>query len=220
MLVIPNTTTVATEQTAGFQSFPPDAGALTPFSAGYLFVANASAQVSIRKGPQAPGVWTPYALVSPTLIPLSTDRGGRKTPDYIWGVKALDAAAGTHAQIFGALFQAGEAGFVPSAQFGGTIAASGAFTPLVPQPVITGLVAAGGAIGGGTGFTVAKGGAGTYTVSFTLPFTSFAFPSVTAATSYAVAIVTAAAPTGFSVLMINFAGAAADNAFTFVASGA
>lgn len=134
MLVIPNTTTVATEQTPGFVSFPPDAGSLTPYTAGFLFVANNSAQISIRKGPNSPGTWTPYALVSPTLVPLSTDRGGRKTPDFIWGVKAIDGVSGTHAQVFGALFQAGEAGFVPSAQFGGTINASGGFTPpVVPR---------------------------------------------------------------------------------------
>lgn len=131
MLVIPNTTTTASDQDPGAAVFPTtDSGALTSFAAGYLFVANNSAQFSIRKGSNPPGDWTPYALVSPTLIPISTDRGGRKTPDFIYGVKAIDAVAGTHAQVFGALFQPGEAGFVPSAQFGGTIATGGGFVPM------------------------------------------------------------------------------------------
>lgn len=136
MLPIPNTTTVASEQTIGFTSFPPDAGALTPFVAGYLFIANQSAQISIRKGPTAPGTWTPYSLISPTLVPLSTDRGGRASPDKIWGVKAIDGVAGIHAQVFGSLFQAGEAGFVPSAQFAGTVAPSGGFTPPVSGDLV------------------------------------------------------------------------------------
>lgn len=134
MLVIPNTPTTATEQSVGFARFPSsDSGGLTPFSAGYIIIANAAAQISILKGPPGRQAWTNYALVSPTLIPLSTDRFpdriSRKEPDYIWGVKFLDGTPGTHAQVFGALFQPGEAGFIPGSQFTGTVSGTGSFTP-------------------------------------------------------------------------------------------
>lgn len=130
MLVIPNTTTVAGENSVGFTTFPPEGSALTPYVAGFLVVANASAFISVRKGPDAgQAQWTPYALTSPTLVPISTDRSGRHNADRIFGVKFLDGLPGTHAQVFGALFQAGEAGFVPTGQFLGTISSGGAFTP-------------------------------------------------------------------------------------------
>ena len=136
MLAIPNTTTTASDTATGAAVFPAggDAGALTPYASGFFFVANNAAQISIRKGPTSgQAQWTPYTLVSPAMVPLSTDRGGRHLPDFIYGVKAIDGVAGTHAQVFGALFQAGEAGFVPSAQFAGTVSAAGGFTPPAPS---------------------------------------------------------------------------------------
>lgn len=131
MLVIPNTTTVANEQTAGFTAFPPDVGALTYYSTGFLFVANASAQISIRRGPSSgQAQWSPYALISPSLVPITTDRGGKKNPDYVYGVKFVDGVPGVHAQVFGALFQPGEAAFTPGSEFTGQVSTSGAFTPV------------------------------------------------------------------------------------------
>lgn len=132
MLAIPNTTTVPSEASAGFVAFPPDAGALTPFANGFLSIANNSAQISIRKGPTAgESTWTPYVGILPTLVPLTTDRAGRSRPDYIWGVKFIDGVPNTHAQVSGALFQPGEANFVPSTQITGTVSASGGFNPPV-----------------------------------------------------------------------------------------
>lgn len=136
MLVIPNTTTTALESDAGAALFPGPTPGLTPFAAGYVFVANNPAQISIARGATAGTAgWTPYAAIAPTMIPFSTDRAGvdplvgRYKADYIWGFKALDAIAGTHAQVFGAFFQPGEAGFIPSNQFSGTVTPSGGFTP-------------------------------------------------------------------------------------------
>lgn len=130
MLSIPNTATTATDTNPGDAVFPStDQGALTPYVQGFLFVANATAQISVRRGETPPGQWSPYALVSPTLVPITTDRGGRKSPQYVFGVKAIDGVSGTHAQVFGALFQAGEAAFAPSAQFAGTVSGSGQFVP-------------------------------------------------------------------------------------------
>lgn len=129
-LVIPNTTTTTSDQVTGAAVFPSLNAGLTPYASGYLFVANNSAQISIAKGPDGSSItWTPYALVQPTLIPISTDRAGRARADYVWGVKAIDGVAGTHAQVFGALYQPGEAGFIPATQFSGTVSPSGGFTP-------------------------------------------------------------------------------------------
>lgn len=145
MLVIPNTQTVANEATAGFVPFPPDTGALTPYSIGYLFVANASAQIAIKRGPSAgESQWSPYALISPSMVPIGTDRPGKHRPDYIFGVKFVDGTPGVHAQVFGALFQAGEANFIPGTQFIGQVSGTGTFTPVsTPSGVI---VAFGGTV--------------------------------------------------------------------------
>ncbi len=134
MLAIPNTATTATENGPNPAIFPPtDSGALTPYASGFLIVANASAQVSIRKGRTSgsSGAWTPYTLVQPTLIPFTT-AVGEPNPEYIFGVKAIDGVAGTHARIFGAFFQKGEAAFTPGSQFLGTVGGTGGFTPSSP----------------------------------------------------------------------------------------
>ena len=67
------------------------------------------------------------------MVPIGTDRLGRARHDLIFGVKAIDGVAGSHAQVFGALFQAGEAAFVPSAQFLGMVSSGGAFAPTVNE---------------------------------------------------------------------------------------
>ncbi len=142
MLPIPNTTTTATENVAGAAIFPAtDSGALTPYASGFLIVSNASARVSIRKGRTSgsSGSWTPYTLVQPTLIPFTTALG-EANPEYIYGVKAIDGVAGTHAQVFGAFFQKGEAAFTPGSQFLGTVSPGGGFTPTAPVTAGTALV--------------------------------------------------------------------------------
>lgn len=221
MLIIPNTTTTATDTNPGDAVFPStDSGALTPFVSGYFFVANNSALVSIRKGSEPPGNWTPYALISPTLLPISTDRGGRKVPDFIYGVKAKDAVAGTHAQVFGALYQAGEAGFIPSSQFTGTVAPSGGFNPVVVAEIngITGRVSAAGAILQGTGFSVVHGAAGIYTITYTAPFASVPVVVVTAEGVDRISDIDAGSnlTTGFVMRIVDLAGAGADQVFDFI----
>lgn len=171
MLAIPNTTTTASYDATGAAAFPAtDSGALTPYASGFLFVANNPAFVSIRKGRTSgsSGVWAPEVLVQPTMVPLTTTPGPPGATDFIFGVRARDGVAGSHAQVFGALFQPGEASFVPSGQFNGTVSPSGGFSPGTGViNGITGSVSAAGAIVSGTGFAVAKGAAGQYTISFT-----------------------------------------------------
>ena len=169
-LVIPNTATTAADTNAGAAVFPGIDGGLTPYVSGYLFVANSSAQISIRRGPTSgTAQWSPYALVSPTMVPLSTDRGGRADPQFLFGIKAIDGVAGTHAQVFGVLYQAGEASFIPSNQFGGTVSSSGSFTPGVTA--LLGYVGPTGTVLQGTGFTVAHPGTGHFVVTPNTPNT-------------------------------------------------
>ena len=176
MLALPNTTTTDLYTDAGAAVFPStDSGAGTPYASGFLFIANQPAFVSIRKGPTSgsSGAWTPDTLVQPTMVPLTVGQpsAAKPNPDYIFGVRARSAVAGSPAQVFGALFQPGEISFVPGAQFTGTVSQSGGFTPVSGGlSGITGSVSAAGAILAGTGFTVAHGGTGLYTISFTTPF--------------------------------------------------
>lgn len=142
MLVLPNTTTTDQYTDAGAAVFPgTDSGALTPYANGFLFVANQPAFISVRVGRTSgsSGVWTPDSLVQPTLIPLTvaTNVGN---PQFIFGVRARNAVAGQPAQVFGALFQAGEVSFVPGNQFSGTVSPSGGFSPANPVTRGSGVV--------------------------------------------------------------------------------
>jgi hypothetical protein len=171
-LAIPNTTTQATYVAA--TTFPVEQGAGTPFASGYLVIANNSATVSVLRGTgQGSASWGPDFSYAPTTLPLSAglDPTSGKIRDFIFGVRARDEVAGTHAQVFGGLFQLGDVTLNPGNQFTGTVSPSGGFLP-PGTGMITGLVAASGAITAGSGFTVAHPGNGLYTLTFTSPFAS------------------------------------------------
>jgi hypothetical protein len=216
-LSIPFTQTTANYTDANAAVFPAEVGASTPFTSGYLIVGNASAYVSIYKGdgrgsagwgPDFPITGSPNAYV-PLL-------GGAR--QSIFGVRARDAVPGTHALISGALFQAGEASVTPSATFSGTIGGTGGYTPQATG-VISGAVTAAGTPFSGTGFTVAKGGTGLYTITYSVAFTTYSAPVgvINAPGFWTLTAISAAA---FTVQTFNSAGNPTDAFFTFVAAGA
>ena len=140
MLSIPNTTTAAAYNTPGATTtFPPEVGAGTPFVQGFLVIANATVFVSVLKGRAAgQAVWTPDVLQAPSLLPIAVDR--LATPgDRIFAVRFRDGVSGTHAQVFGALFQEGEVAFTPGTEFTTKITAGGGsgspVANIVPTPL-------------------------------------------------------------------------------------
>lgn len=134
-LPIPNTTTQAAYTNA--TTFPSEQGAGTPYASGYLVIANNPAVVSVLRGSgQGSASWSPELTYTPTTLPISAglDPTTARIRDFIFGVRVRDAVAGTHAQVFGGLFQLGEVTLNPGNQFGGTVSPSGGFTP---TPVTT-----------------------------------------------------------------------------------
>lgn len=84
------------------------------------------------------------------------------------GVKVRNANAGKVARVLATLAGDDDPDFQAGTPFTGTLSSTGQLT----GQLITGIVNADGSIAGGTGFTVANGGAGAYTVTFTTPFPS------------------------------------------------
>lgn len=145
----------------------------TPFQAGYLYVQNASAFVSLKVGNSLGNAdWQTELPYSPTLIPLLAGEATpwRRTtgPDLIYGVRARSLATGTPAVVYGGAFQPGEATSLPSNQLTGTVTPSGGVVPGVSLiNGVTGIVTATGAITAGTGFSVVHSGTGVYDITFT-----------------------------------------------------
>lgn len=217
MLAIPNTTTTALYTDVGAAQFPAtEAGGSTPFVQGFAIIANAAVFVSVLKGRPGAVSWTQDTLIAPTTLPLTVDRLSKTEPQYIFGVRFRDGVAGTHAQVFGALFQAGELAFIPGSDFTSTVSAGGGYTP-GGSSVITGLIpAAGTTPTAGTGFTYTHtNGTGVYVFTYTTPFAATAAVLVTSNTNNTnLFVVSASSPTGFTV---TNASQAADHAFTFTA---
>lgn len=146
----------------------------TPFQAGYLYVQNASAFVSLRVGNSLGSAnWQTELPYSPTLIPLLAGDATpwRRTtgPDLIYGVRARSLMPGTPAVVYGGAFQPGEATSLPSNQLTGTVTPGGGIMPGVSM--INGITGAvdgpTGTVIAGTGFTVNHSATGTYIVTFT-----------------------------------------------------
>jgi hypothetical protein len=203
-LSIPFTQTTALYTDPNAASFPAEVGAQTPYSSGYLTVANASAYVSIFKGDgRGGGSWGPDFPItgSPNaIVPLLA--GQRQ---FIFGVRARDGVAGTHALVSGALFQPGEATVTPSATFAGTVSTSGGFTP--PPVMTAGTILASGIFGGNVSTSNATfaGGVDVLATPLTLAADGVSNYLVT---FYTYEMDTGAA-TNSSVLAINLDGAAA-----------
>jgi hypothetical protein len=164
---IPLTSTTNLYSDAGAAVF--DFGG-TPYAAGYLFVQNAGAYVSLKTAnAQGSATWGPEFATNTALVPLA---GGTASlarpngPDRIYGVRARSLAAGVPAVVYGGVFQEGEAAVLPSNQVGGTITTSGT----IVQPVtgingLTGYVNTAGTVISGTGFTVTPIIAGVYQIN-------------------------------------------------------
>jgi hypothetical protein len=215
-LSIPFTQTTANYTDPNAAVFPAEVGASTPFTSGYLIVGNASAYVSIYKGDGRGGAgWGPDFPItgSPNAyVPLL---GGAR--QSIFGVRARDAVAGTHALISGALFQAGEASVTPSATFSGTIGGSGGYIPAAS--VITGIVSGAGVAVSGTGFTSVRVSPGVYTITLTTPQSSPLFQG-TAFTAGVIVSGSAMSNTIINVSTVDWSGGIGtfvDSEFQFTA---
>lgn len=219
MLQIVNTTTTANYSDPGAAVFPSDEqGMITPYVQGFVIVANASVFASVRKR----GVWTPDTLLAPTTLPINVDRQ-TSDPDYIYGVRFRDGVAGTHAQVFGALFQAGEPSLLPGTDFTSTVSASGSVSG--SGALITGIIPATGTTPtAGTGFTYTHtNGTGTYVFTFTTAFsaapTILAAPlSIAGATNVITVQITSVAVNGFTATTKLQGTGATDVAFNFAAA--
>ena len=168
---IPNTTTLPAYDPS--TTFPVEQGAGTPFASGYIVIANNPATVSVLRGTgQGSASWGADFAYAPTTLPLSAglDPTTGKIRDFIFGVRFKDQTPGTHAQVFGGLFQLGDVTLNPGQQFTGTIAPGGGFTPPSMGTMITGAVSAAGGVVSGSGFGVVHGGPGIYAVTFSTPF--------------------------------------------------
>jgi microcystin-dependent protein len=133
----------------------------TPYAAGYLFVQNAGAYISLKTAnAQGSATWGPEFATNTALVPLA---GGTASlarpngPDRIYGVRARSLVAGTPAVVYGGVFQEGEAAVLPSNQVGGTISTSGQITN--PSQVNTGTITAFAGSSAPTGWLICNGAA-------------------------------------------------------------
>ena len=170
------------------------------------FAAVAGADVYVQLGYFSNGMltWTPAVRASVGNIILAA--GTR-------GIRFRNAVAGSVATVSAALSEPAE----PPMQ----LAAGGVATPSTGNTVITGRVTAAGAIAGGTGFAVAKGGAGLYTITFTTAFASIPVINITTegvAANPTDAQYTAAATTGFQAVLFNAGAGFFDGNFNFTAT--
>jgi len=221
-LAIPNTTSQDIYTAA--TTFPPEQGAGTPFASGYIVIANNPCTVSVLRGTgQGSASWGADFSFTPTTLPLSAglDPSTGKIRDYIFGVRFKSAVPGSPAQVFGGLFQLGDVTLSPANQFTGALSSSGKFTP-PGSSLITGIVLSTGAINNGTGFTVAKGAAGIYTVTYTTPYPGTPVVVVTVAQGPSPTKLFAEMPTSssvsFDVNIFSDAGVLTDATFNFLST--
>ena len=197
----------------------------TPYAAGYLYVQNAGAYVSLKTAnAQGSATWGPEFPTNTALIPLA---GGAPSlarpngPDRIYGVRARSLVAGTPAVIYGGVFQEGEAAVLPSNQVAGTISTSGTITPPSTSALngLTGAVSAIGAVVSGSGFTVAHPATGKYVITATSPLAAAPIVVATANNQYVVAqTVGAITTTTFTVWLIDGGSASlTDQPWNFLA---
>lgn len=133
MIPIPNTATQAAYVDA--TTFRGD-----EITGGFVVIANNSAFLKLFAGKLGQETDLPEFLVPPSIVSLAQVLHGRP----IAGVAVRDAVAGTHAQVFGCLFQRADPS-IAGQLFSGSVAASGGFTPGVSitsqQTQLTGDVA-------------------------------------------------------------------------------
>ncbi len=96
------------------------------------------------------------------------------------GVRFRSAIPGSPAQIHAEMAFAADPKVIGGTLAGVAVTASGQI--VLPGAVLTGIIAQNGSIVAGTGFSVAKGTAGLYNVTFSVPFS--ALPVVTATSGY------------------------------------
>ena len=194
----------------------------TPYAAGYLFVQNAGAYLSLKTAnAQGSATWGPEFATNTALVPLA---GGTASlarpngPDRIYGVRARSLVAGTPAVVYGGVFQEGEAAVLPSNQIGGTITTTGKITNPTTLNGIIARINSDGTIDAGNNFTCSRTGVGQYEIVFTSGFFSVS-PNVTVGSNSLNNVgVSTSFPTvgGFSVTAFNIStGAAQDVRFSF-----
>lgn len=115
----------------------------TPYSTGWLFVFNDTVEIAMSKGTgQGQASFGPWIPGAPGLFPLAGGKPSpqKPNPDYIFGlrIRNLTASPPVNPQVFGALFQDGEANILPSSQLTGTLSPGGNFNPGTGAALLTG----------------------------------------------------------------------------------